>query len=126
MQRAIDPAAAFGTPCTTWQETSYHLLQLGVPQEELASWQTVWRLQKWNELKGALVQGWDPREGIATTLDDFYLPLGNGSFRCLAPESNGGVCGRDGERKDRTISHLCEHLGYTPYFCGGVCGEANW
>lgn len=126
MQRAIDPTVVFGTPCATWEETSYHLLQLGVPEDQLASWQTLWRRQRWNELKEALEQGWDPQESISTFLDAFCLSLGNGMFRCLAPENDGGVCGRDGERKDRTISHVCEHLGYNRYVCGGACGNVNW
>jgi len=126
MQRPIDPAVVFGTPCAVWEETSYHLLQLGVPQDELPSWQILWRLQRWNELKKALEQGWDPQESISTFLDDFCLSLGNGMYRCLAPENNGGACGRDGERKDRTISHMCEHLGYNPYVCGGACENVKW
>ena len=126
MQHAIDPTLAFGTPCGTWEETSYHLIQLGVPQEELPNWQALWRFQRWNELKGALAQGWDPREDISAFLNDFCFSLGNGIFRCLVPDSNRGTCGREGERRDRAISHACEHLGYSPYVCSGECGNANW
>jgi hypothetical protein len=121
-----DPIITFSTPGGTWEETCHHLLQLGVTREELPSWHSLWRLQRWHSLKGALEQGWDPHESISTCLDDFCLSLGNRIFRCLAPEKDGGVCGRDGQRKDRTISHVCNHLGYNPYVCGGICGDANW
>ena len=126
MQRAIDPVVVFGTPCATWEDTSHHLLHLGVPQEEFPTWQMLWRLQRWSELRKSLDQGWDPQQNISNFLDDFCLSLGNGMFRCLAPDNEGGVCGRDGERKDRTISHICDHLGYNPYVCGGACGNGNW
>ena len=122
MQRAIDPTVVFGTYCATFEETSYRLLQLVAP-EELTSGQTRWRRQRWNELKEALEQGWDPQESISIFLDDFYLSLGNGMFRCLAPENGGGTCGRDEESKDRTISHVCEHLGYDRYACSA---NGNW
>jgi len=126
MQRATDPDIVFVTPCVVWEDTSYHLLQLGVPQEELPHWQILWRLQRWNELKKVLEQGWDPQESISTFLDDFCLSLGNGIFRCLAPEASGGICGLDGERKNRTTGHICGYLGYNPYVGGGACEDVSW
>ena len=126
MQREIDPVILYCTPCTTWEEASHRLLQFGVPQEQLPTWQMLWRLQSWNELKKSLAQGWDPQENISNSLDEFCLSLENGMFRCLAPDNEGVVCGRDGERKDRIVSHICEHLGYNPYVCGGACGSVNW
>jgi len=39
MRHTTNPAVVFGTHCIVWEETSYHLPQLGMLQEALPRWQ---------------------------------------------------------------------------------------
>ena len=116
----------FDAPCTSWEQTQAALIAMGVPHGELGRW---YDLYLWQDIQNALQNGWDPREEIEKYLIPFFEYLGNRKFRCVAPVRHGRqgeVCGWEGTKKDRTISHICGHLGYNAYICNGQCGRANW
>jgi hypothetical protein len=120
------PFLVSGTPCASWEQAQASLIALGVPHHELGQWQD---LYLWDDIRSALQTGWDPREEIEKYLTPFFHYLGDRKFRCVAPVGNGpqgAVCGWEGTKKDRTISHICGHFGYNAYICNGECGRPGW
>ena len=116
----------FGTPCVSWEQTQAVLTGIGVPQNELQRWHS---LYLWGELQQAIQGGWDPREEIPKYLTPFFEYLGDRRFRCIAPMRDGRsgeVCGWEGAKRDRTTSHICGHLGYNAWVCDGQCGHIEW
>ena len=120
------PFLVYGTPCTSWEQTQAALITMGVPHAELGRWRD---LYLWADIQKALRDGWDPREEIENYLTPFFEYLGDRRYRCVAPVRNGNpgqVCGWEGAKKDRTISHICGHFGYNAHICGGQCGRVGW
>jgi hypothetical protein len=123
---AAQPFLIFDTPCTSLGQTQAALVALGVPHNELGQWQT---LYLWTEIQKDLQSGWDPKEDIEKYLTPFFENRGGRQYRCIAPVREGepgGVCGWQGAKKDRTISHICGHLGYNAYVCNGECDRPGW
>ena len=101
-------------------------MAFGVPRDELGRWHS---LYLWGDIKQALQNGWDPMEEIEKHLTPFFEYLGGRMFRCIAPVQNGKpgeVCGWEGAKKDRTISHICGHLNYNAFICSGQCQRPRW
>jgi len=116
----------FRARCLSWEETQTALIGIGVPHDQLPQWR---HLYHWDELQQALQRGWDPREEIEKHLTQFFEYLGDRKFRCIAPMRNGGageICSWEGAKRDRTISHICGHLGYNAWVCEGQCGRIGW
>jgi len=112
-----------GAPCTSWEKASATLIAMGVPHNELGRWHI---LYQWQDIQQALQNGWDPEEEIENYLTPFFEYLGDRRFRCIAPVRPGEVCGWEGAKKDRTISHICGHFNYNAYICGGQCHRVGW
>ena len=117
------PHLILSAPCTSWEKTKATLLAMGVPHNELERWHS---LYLWEDIRQLLQGGWDPREEIEKHLTPFFEYLGDRRFRCLAPVRQGEVCGWEGAKKDRAISHICGHLNYNAYICGGQCNRVGW
>ena len=117
------PPLVFDTPCTTWEQTQAALIAIGVPHNQLDQWHNLWL---WADIERSLQSGWDPKEGIDNYLNPFLENLGSRRFRCTAPVRGGNpglVCGWEGTKKDRAISHVCGHFGYNAWICDGTCGR---
>jgi hypothetical protein len=84
-------------------------------------------LSNWAGIRDALKDGWDPREEIEKYLVPFFEYLGHRKFRCVVRIAGSReVCGQEEAEKGQMISHICIHLGYFPYACGGQCGRIGW
>lgn len=46
-------------------------------------------------------------------------------YRCLWI-TEGGRCGHESERREQARCHIRRHFGYTPFMCGGKCGNNAW
>lgn len=122
----IQPFLVLGTPCTSWEQTQAVLVAMGVPPSELGRWHILWQ---WADIEKDLQGGWDPKEEIENYLTPFLESLGQRKFRCVAPVRSGNpgqVCGWEGTKKDRAVSHVCGHFGYNAWICNGQCGRSWW